>query len=210
MTLLGAALLLSTFWILGGRRIKSYVNAYACQSAIVGLIALVVGATTHDPNLYVVAALTLIVKVVAITQILRAVERRLQAKSEIEPRWGKPVSIVLGGLLLVFSFAVSPEIVGPGAATSQLPLAIPLAVLLMGLYVVSTRRHVVTQIIGLLALENGLFTGAVALAHGMPLIIEFAILFDVLVAVIVLALLASMIQRELVSADSGELRKLRG
>ena len=59
-------------------------------------------------------------------------------------------------------------------------------------------------------LENGLFSGAIAIAYGMPLIVEFGILFDILVAVIVMSLLVTLIQRELVTADTADLRRLRG
>ncbi len=210
LRLLGAALIMTSFWMLGGRRIISYLSAYAVQSLIVAAVALVVAIATHDINLYIVAGLTVVVKVLIVTQLLRAVERRLQAKHEIEPLWSKPISLLIGIGLIVFAFAISPKVVAPGTFLDEPPLAISIAVVLMGLYLLSTRRHVVTQIVGLLTLENGLFTGAIAIAYGMPLIIEFGILFDVLVATVVLVLLVSLIQRELVSADTGELRRLRG
>lgn len=210
LQLLGIALLLTAFWMLGARRIASYISAYAVQSVVIAAVALVVGLATADVNLYVVAVLTVLVKAVAIRQLLRAVERRLQAKVEIEPRWSKPVSLLIGIVLVVFSFAISPTIVVPGTFLNEPPLAISMALVLIGLYLISSRRHVVTQIIGLLSIENGLFTGAIAIAYGMPLIVEFGILFDVLVAVIVLVLLVSMIHRAIVSADTGELRRLRG
>ena len=210
LRLLGAALLMTSFWMLGGRRIRSYLAAYATQSLVVAGVALVVAIATHDLNLYIVAALTIVVKVVIVTRLLLAVERRLHAKHEIDPLWGKPVSLLIGVVLIVFAFAVSPKVVAPGTFLNEPPLAVSLAVVLMGLYLVSTRRHVVTQIVGLLTLENGLFTGAIAIAYGMPLIIEFGILFDVLIATVVLVLLVSLIHRELVSADTGELRRLRG
>ena len=73
------------------------------------------------------------------------------------------------------------------------------------------RRQRNSQIlIGLLTIENGLFSGAIAIAYGMPLIVEFGILFDILVAVIVMSLLVTLIQRELVTADTADLRRLRG
>jgi hydrogenase-4 component E len=210
LRLLGAALIMTSFWMLGGRRIISYLFAYAAQSLVVAAVALVVAIATHDINLYIVAGLTVVVKVLIVTQLLRAVERRLHAKHEIEPLWGKPISLLIGIVLIVFAFAISPKVVAPGTFLDEPPLAISIAVVLMGLYLLSTRRHVVTQIVGLLTLENGLFTGAIAIAYGMPLIIEFGILFDVLIATVVLVLLVSLIQRELVSADTGELRRLRG
>jgi hydrogenase-4 component E len=81
---------------------------------------------------------------------------------------------------------------------------------LIGLFLLSSRRHAIAQVIGLLTIENGLFSGAIAIAYGMPLIVEFGILFDILVAVIVMSLLVTLIQREFVTADTADLRRLRG
>lgn len=209
LQLLGAALLLSAFWMLAARRFADYLLAYRVQSIAVAAVGAVVGSFTGSVDLYIVAGLTVVVKVVAITAILQAVANRLPGQ---RPRTvlNLPASLLIGVALVILAFVTAPSVVAPGTFLNEPPLAVSLSLVLIGLFLISSRRHVLSQIVGLLTIENGLFSGAIAIAYGMPLIVEFGILFDVLVAVIVLSLLVTLIQRNLVSADTAELRQLRG
>lgn len=210
LQVLGAGLLLTTFWMLGARRLADYLNAYVAQSVGVALVAAVVGAFTGKAELYVVAILTIIVKPVVIGGILRNVASRLPIQRDVRPTLNQPTSLLIGVILVLLAFLTSPSIVAPGTFLDEPPLAISLALVLIGLFLISSRRHVLAQVVGLLTIENGLFSGAIAIAYGMPLIVEFGILFDVLIAVIVLGLLVRMIHYQLVTADTAELRRLRG
>jgi len=210
LQILGAALLLATFWMIGARRLADYLNAYAVQSIVVALVAAVVGAFTGSIELFVVAVLTVLVKVVAITGILRNVARRLPIQREVRTTLNLPTSLLIGVALVLLAFLTSPSVVAPGTFLNEPPLAISLALVLIGLFLISSRRHVLAQIVGLLTIENGLFSGAIAIAYGMPFIVEFGILFDVLVAVIVLGLLVTMIHHQVVTTDTADLRRLRG
>ena len=210
LQVLGAGLLLTTFWMLGARRLADYLNAYVAQSVAVALVAAVVGAFTGKVELYVVAILTFLVKAIVIAGILRNVASRLPIQRDVRPTLNQPTSLLIGVILVLLAFLTSPSIVAPGTFLDEPPLAVSLALVLIGLFLISSRRHVLAQVVGLLTIENGLFSGAIAIAYGMPLIVEFGILFDVLVAVIVLGLLVRMIHYQLVTADTAELRRLRG
>lgn len=210
LQVLGAVLLLTTFWMLGARRLADYLNAYVAQSVAVALVAAVVGAFTGSLDLYLVAVLTVVVKAIVIGSILRTVAARLPVQREVRPTLNQPTSLLIGTGLVVLAFLTSPSVVAPGTFLDEPPLPVSLALVLIGLFVISSRRHVLAQVVGLLTIENGLFSGAIAIAYGMPLIVEFGILFDVLVAVIVLGLLVQLIQHHVVTADTAELRRLRG
>ncbi len=210
LQVLGAVLILTAFWMLGARRLADYLYAYGIQSAAVALVAAVVGASIGSLELYLVALLTVLVKVLAITSILSSVVRRLTVQREVRLVLNLPTSLLIGVALVLLAFLTSPSVVAPGTFLNEPPLAVSLALVLIGLFLISSRRHVLAQVVGLLTIENGLFSGAIAIAYGMPFIVEFGILFDVLVAVIVLGLLVSMIQHHIVTADTSELRRLRG
>jgi hydrogenase-4 component E len=210
LQILGAVLILTVFWMLAARRLVDYLNAYAVQSITVALVAVVVGAFIGSLDLYVVAVLTILVKVLAITGILRSVASRLPIQREVRPSLNLPTSLLIGVALVLLAFLTSPSVVAPGTFLNEPPLAVSLALVLIGLFLISSRRHVLAQVVGLLTIENGLFSGAIAIAYGMPFIVEFGILFDVLVAVIVLGLLVTMIHHHIVTADTAELRRLRG
>jgi hydrogenase-4 component E len=158
----------------------------------------------------VVAVLTVLIKVLAITAILRAVATRVELQREPSLYLNLPTSFLVGGLLTLLAFFVSPAVVAPGTFLNEPPLAVSVALILIGLFLMSSRRHVLAQVVGLLTIENGLFSGAIAIAYGMPLIVEFGILFDILVAVLTLGLLVTLVQRQGLAVDTAELRRLRG
>ncbi len=210
LQILGVLLLLSAFAMVASRLLPPVIRAYALQSFVLALVAAVVWYFTGSVDLYIVAALTALIKCGVITWILSRVTHRLHVQREIRPYLNIPASLLICALLTVLAFFTSPAVIAPGTFVDEPPLAISIALVLIGLFVLSSRRHAVAQVIGLLTIENGLFSGAIAIAYGMPLIIEFGILFDILIAVVVMSLLVTLIQRELITADTAQLRRLRG
>ena len=209
LQILGTLLLLSAFATVAARLLPQAIHIYALQSLVLALIAVVVGYFTGSVDLYVVAVLTLLVKCGAVAWILRRATSRLSIQREIRPYLTIPASLLVCAVLTLLAFFTSPAI-APGTFLNEPPLAISISLVLIGLFLLSSRRHALAQVIGLLTIENGLFSGAIAIAYGMPLIVEFGILFDILVAVIVMSLLATIIQRELITSDTADLRSLKG
>ncbi len=210
LQILGALLLLTAFATVASRLLTGAIRAYAVQSLVLGLVAAAVGYFTGSSDLYIVAVLTIIVKSGVIVWILSNVTNRLHVQREVRPYLNIPASLLVCVLLTLLAFFVSPAVIAPGTFLNEPPLAISLAMVLIGLFILSSRKHVVAQVIGLLTIENGLFSGAIAIAYGMPLIVEFGILFDILIAVIVMSLLVTLIHRELITADTADLRRLKG
>ncbi len=208
--LLAGALLLSGFAVASSRWLRDYVWAYRAQSVTLTAVVIAVGIGAGRWELMIVAALTVLVKVFIIPAQLRRVIVHLPSQRESRPLLNTSLSLVVALLLTLLSFFSAPTVIAPGAFFNQPPLAISLALVLIGLFILSVRRHVVAQVVGLLTIENGLFSGALAIAFGMPLLVEFGILFDVLVAVIVLTLLVTLLHRTLTSAETTDLRRLRG
>lgn len=207
---LGVLLLLTAFATVASRLLMGAIQAYAVQSFVLVLVALAIGYFTHSSDLYIVAVLTLIVKCGAIVWILRNATNRLHLQREVRPYLNIPGSLIICAILTLIAFFTSPAVVAPGTFLNEPPLAISIAMVLIGLFILSSRRHAIAQVLGLLTIENGLFSGAIAIAYGMPLIVEFGILFDILIAVIVMSLLVTLIQRELITSDTADLRRLKG
>jgi len=210
LQILGALLLLTAFATIASRHVGDYIRAFAVQSLVLALAAVTVGYVVHSIDLFVVAALTVLVKTGLIPYILKNVSNRLHLKREVGLYLNVPASLLAGVSLTLLAFFTSPTLVVPGTFLNEPPLAVSVSLVLIGLFIMSTRRHAIAQVLGLLTVENGLFSGAIAIAYGMPLIVEFGILFDILVAVLVMGLLVILIQREVVTADTAELRRLRG
>jgi hydrogenase-4 component E len=210
LALLGAALLLTGFGMVAVRQLGGYITMFILQSLAVSGVAVLVGLATGKGDLYLVAGLTLLVKVGVIPVLLRNVLKRLPEQRERAPMLNTPLSLVAALVLTLIAFFTAPAVVAPGTFLDQPPLAVSLALVLIGLFILSTRRHVLAQVVGLLTIENGLFSGAIAIAYGMPLLVEFGILFDILIAVVVLTLLVTLLHRTVTSADTLDLRRLRG
>lgn len=210
LQILGALLLLTTFAIVAVRTLQQAIRLYALQACVLALVALVVGVFTGTTDLYLVAGLTLLVKCGAIAWLLHRVTTRLPVQREVRPALNTPLALLICGMLTILAFFVSPAVVAPGTFLNEPPLAFSVAMLLIGLFLLSSRRHVITQVLGLLIIENGLSSGAIAIVYEMPLLVEFGILFDILVAVLVMSLLVTLLHRSLLSADTADLRRLKG
>jgi hydrogenase-4 component E len=177
---------------LTSRQLDRAIKAFAVQSYALAFIA-VVGAQHpegHATDLWLLAVLTVIVKGVVVPLALLGAVNRLRIRHEIEFIVNVPSSLLIAGIGTLGSFAVAERIFGGTTAVLRGALGAGLATILLGLLVMLGRRQVITQIVGLLVMENGVILCALGLTLGMPLIVEIGVALDVLVAVQILALFA--------------------
>ena len=180
---LGSALLLLTcFAIVAQRRLSACVDLFALQSVFLALTAALVAFLTGIHHIYIAAALTVVIKVVVIPRILKQVIERLNVKRELEMNVNVP---------------------------TRDSLAIALAIILIGFFTMIARKKAVTQVIGFLVMENGLFLGATAAAYGMPLIVELGVFFDVLVGALIIGIYSHRLQDAFDSVDTSKLTTLK-
>lgn len=210
VNLFGALTLLTVFGVLAARQVYAAINAYTLQSVLLALVAIVVGNATGLADLYIVAAVTVVSKVILIPYFLKLVARRVEAWRELPVYVNVPASLLCGGILTIIAYFTTFSIPVQGALESKPSLAIAVAAMLIGLFVMVTRAQVIMQIVGLVTLENGLFLGALAVSYGTPLIVEFGIFFDILVGVIVMGILVSRIRQGLGTTSTADLQRLRG
>jgi len=207
---LGAAvLLLTSFSMLSQRRILSLVNLYAWQGAVLSMATAAVAYTSGQSHLYVSAALSLLLKVIALPLILHRLIRRLNVRWDSEPLLNIPATMLVGILLVVFSFALSKPISEISTSIARSTLGIAMAVVMLSFLMMITRRKAVSQVIGFLAMENGLFFAATSATHGMPMIVELGVALDVLVGTLILGVFFFQIREQFDSLDLQHLEKLK-
>lgn len=208
---LAAVFLLLSILAVASGRVVSLVRLYSLQSIVLGLTAASVAYLTGSEHVYLVAALTIALKGLLIPWGLRKVIDKIGVQKEVEPLIQLPASLMVCGVLTALSFyIVQPIVTGPevlGTITKNL-LSISLAVVFIGFFMMIARKKAVTQIIGLLMMENGLFMAAYGVAYGMPLIVELGVFFDILVAALLLGMLAFRINRTFDTVDTTILRRL--
>ncbi|HEV2688310.1 MAG TPA: NADH-quinone oxidoreductase subunit K [Bryobacteraceae bacterium] len=214
VTLMAALVLVLQIAMAGQRWIVTNIRIFAVQSFLLAVIAATIAWFNHAPHIYVAAALTLTIKAVVVPILLERLVERIEIRQEIQPIMNAPVSIVISGGLTLIAYVVASSFYRPDQTLNPMPghniLAVAISLFLIGFFTMINRRKALMQVLALLSLENGLFLAAIALTYGMPLIVEIGILFDVLVAVMVLAILVYRIRETFESMDVSRLRRLRG
>lgn len=210
IAVLGSSLCLIFGLILLWRRgLTAYVTAFAWQSLVLSVLMAVVAYFGHDPELYWVAAILFLMKVIVIPRLLKRMERRFAVERELEPYVNTATSLVVAGLLVLFAYAITRPLV----ALSQLPTraGMPLAMglVLVSLFVVISRKKALTQVVGFLMLENGLTLLAVLGTYGIPLIVELGVFLDVLMGFLVMQIFIYQIHETFESIDVEQLNRLR-
>ncbi|HET9190452.1 MAG: formate hydrogenlyase [Deltaproteobacteria bacterium] len=207
---LGAALLLlSSFAMLSQRRILSLVNLFALQGAVLSASTAIVAYTSGATHLYASALLSLILKVIVLPWILHRLIARLDVRWDTETQLNIPATMLVGIVIVVFAFALAQPIAQLSATVTRGTLGIALAVVLLSFLMMITRRKAVSQVIGFLAMENGLFFAATSATYGMPMVVELGVALDVLVGTLILGVFFFQIREQFDSLDLHHIERLR-
>jgi hydrogenase-4 component E len=209
INLFAALLLLLAFAMLSQRRILSLIHLYTLQGAMLAAAAAVVGYATRQPHLYVSAGVTLALKVFLIPWLLHRVINRLNIRWDIETLINIPTTLLLGIVLVIFAFYLAAPISALSSSIARGTLGIALACVLLSFMMMITRSKAVPQVIGFLAMENGLFFAATAATYGMPMVVELGIALDVLVGILILGVFLFQIREQFDSLDIRHLEKLK-
>ncbi len=203
-----ALLLLVSFSMLAQRRIVTLINLLALQGAILYLATMLLAWRTGAMHLYVSAFLTLALKVVGLPFALHRMIRRLNVYWESDPLINPAGTMLLGLLVVVFSFGLAQPIAALANTATRSALGIAIAVILLAFLAMITRRKAMSQVVAFLSMENGLFFGAMSATYGMPMIVEFGVALDVLVGMLVLGVFFFQIRERFDSLDLKHLESL--
>jgi hydrogenase-4 component E len=213
VSLMAALVLVVQLGMVGHRWLISNIRLFGVQSFLLGAIAGAIAYFNDAPHLYVAAALTVVLKGFVQPLWLERLVEKVGIRKEIEPLVNVPTGLLISGGLTLVGYVVAESFTKQGGAGRGLghnTLAAALALFLIGFFMMINRRKVISQVLALLTLENGVFLAAVSLTFGMPLVVEMGIFFDVLVAVMLLGILVYRIGATFESMDASKLRRLRG
>ncbi len=208
VNLFASVLLLLAFAMLAQRRILSLINLYAAQGFVLFLSTALVAWLTGQTHLYGSAALTLALKVILLPWILHRLIRRLNVKWDVETLINIPTTMLVGIVLVILAFNLALPISQLAGTVTRATFGIALASVLLSFLMMITRSKAVPQVIGFLAMENGLFFAATGAVYGMPMVIEFGIALDVLVGALILGIFVFQIRERFDSVDTRHLEKL--
>jgi len=205
---LAALILFSSFLLLAQSRIVSLIHTFAWQGALLFAVTCLMAVASGRHHLFISAALTLALKVFFIPWMLRRLVVRLDIRREVETVGGSSLVMIGGGALVLFSYYVALPIRELSLLATRNTIAISLAVVLVGMLMIITRRKAVAQVIGFMSMENGLFFAAVSATYGMPMVVELGVAFDVLVAAILFGIFFFQIRSGIGSLNVDHLNRL--
>ncbi len=206
---LAALLLLISFAMLSQRRIAGLITLFAWQGAALATSAALVGWSTGQHHLYYSAAITLVLKVIAMPWFFFRIVKKLEMDRDVEPMINIPTTMLIGIVLVIFAFNLAQPISALSGTVMRSALGIALACVLLGFLMMITRSKAIPQVIGFLAIENSLFFAATSATYGMPLVVELGVALDLMVGVLVMGIFFFQIRETFDSLDLKHMEKLK-
>ena len=199
---------LTSFLMLGQSRLDRLVRVFALQGWLLAAATAIAAGVLDYSHLYISAALTLLLKGIIIPMLLHRMIHKL-GLHRVMDTIDHPARVMMGGAsLVVFSYYVSLPVVAHSPLVTLNAIAVSLAVVLLGMLLMITRRQAVAHVVGFMSIENGLFFAAVVSTYGMPMVVELGIAFDVLVAAVVFGVFFFQISASIDTLNVDQMSKL--
>ena len=191
-----AIVLLVSIYMLGSSRLGGLVNAVAWQGLVLCLLAVSVQKANMSWHEWLLIGLAIVIKAGILPLLLKRALRETVVRREVEPMVGYSLSLFIGLILLVLSIWAAWNLPLPEETGNPMSVAVALFTLMVGLLLIIARTKAITQTIGYLSMENGIYILGLTLAVESPVVIEMGILLDILVGVFVMGIMIFNINRE--------------
>lgn len=207
---LAIGLLALAFASVAMRGLVAGVWLLVAQSVLLSFVAATIAVASDVEHMWAAAVLTLAVRAGAVPAVLLLVLRTVALRRELRPILSTRVALIAAVGLVLVAFSASARLALPDAFPAQRALPVSLSLMFIGVLLMATRRKAISQLIGLITIENGVFLAGLIATLGLPLFVEIGVFFDLLVAVGVTAVLTLRINEHFDTLNTDELRRLRG
>ncbi len=205
ISIAASLMLLISFALLAQHRLLSVLHWFSAQGIVLAITTLLVALISDHDELYFSAAMTLLLKGALLPWLLWRIIMKMHIHREVEPMVNMPVTMMIALGLVLVSFHIALPIEAISDLATHNTLAIATATVFLGMLMMITRKKAVTQVIGFLSIENALFFTAIGATHGMPMIVEIGVAFDVLIAAIIFGLFFTQMRSTFDSLDIEEI-----
>lgn len=204
------AVLAVTLFLLCCRRLNDIVILLIVQAVLLAGVSGVVAFVSGITHIYFAAGITLLVKGILIPAVLFYILKKIVVIPRVESFFSMRTNIVISLILVIISFYVAgPDLISDSPLTKNgLPVSVSLV--LIGLFIMISRKKALMQVVGIITMENGLYLMTVSTTYGMPLLVEIGIFFDLLVGVIIMGVLAYRINQTFDTINTDKLNNLKG
>ena len=204
-----ALILVTSFALLAQSRVVATIQVFAWQGFMLSALTTLVAWQTGLPHLYISAALSLALKAIFIPWLLIRQARSLGILRDFDAVIRPGLILLSAGLLVIFCYYVVIPVQQFSHSVTRDAIAVSLGLVMIALLMLVTRRKAITQVVAFMSLENGLFFAAVSATHGMPMVVELGIAFDVLIAAVIFGVFFFHIRDSIESLDVDLLNRLR-
>lgn len=201
-------LLLSDLALLGSSRFSILIRTVSAQGVLLGLLPILMEGEGSSLHLWIMGGGIIALKGVVFPFLLNRARREAGVSRELEPLVGFSLSLVVGILALAFSIWMGMKLPLPVSAGSRLVVPVALFTLFSGLFLIVARHKALTQVIGYLTMENGIYAFGVAMAYEEPLLVELGVMLDVFVGIFIMGIAIFHISREFDHIDTHRLSQL--
>jgi hydrogenase-4 component E len=199
---------LINLYLLGVSRMNAAIQILAIEGVLLAMLPFTVhwAFTIHS---VIIPLSSLLIKGIIIPRLLFKALREVQIDREIQPFVGRTASTLMGALFLMISFWISNRLVLPLGVSSKIWVPVALFSVMIGLFLLISRRKAITQVLGYLVMENGIYLFALALVQKIPVLIEMGVLLDVFIGVFIMGIILNHIKDVFDDLDTENLTLLR-
>ncbi len=192
------------------KRITALIRIFRLQSLFLFLYALTKAAEAKHIELFVICASILVLKVGIIPYVLARIVRRINVEEDLGLIINPQVSLIIALLFSYFSYIFAHKVIPQATASELATFVISIAAICVSFFIMVSRMKALSQVLGLLAMENGIFLAAVAITGGMPFFVEIAFSFDIFVFVIIVEVFVYRVNRLFTHIDTSKMNSLKG
>ncbi len=192
------------------RRLDLAIWLLVAQSVALAAVGVTIAIATQAAHVYLAAALTVLVKVVLIPLVLFRVLHGVRVRREVELALPTRSALLVAVAAVLVAYRSAGALGLPGVIPSLHALPVAMALILIGLGLMIGRKKALSQVAGLITMENGVYLAALVATAGLPLAVELGVLFDLLMGVLLLGVFAYRINQTFDTINTDRLRSLRG
>jgi hydrogenase-4 component E len=199
---------LAGLYMLGTMELAALIRATAAQGLMLATLPTLVRGH-FEGHAIAIGVATIGLKVIVIPRLLFTAMRRAGVSREVEPLIGFGASVALAGGLVILSLMFGERLRLPGVEVTRLLMPCAFSTVLIGLLILVSRTKALSQIVGYIVMENGIFLFGLVLVREMPLLVEMGVLLDVLVGVFIMGIVIHHISRAFDHIDTHAMTTLR-
>lgn len=210
LTLFLSGFLISAFLMTIAKRITALIRTFRLQSLFLFFYTFAMALGQRHAELFIICISILVLKAGIIPYILARIVRRINVEENLELAVNPQLSLITALLLTYLSYIFTHRIMSFGESAASAEFSVSIAMICIGFFIMVARMKALSQVLGLLTMENGIFLAATAITGGMPFFVEIAFFFDIFVFVIIIEIFVYKVNRLFTHIDISKMKSLKG